>query len=254
MYTEKERAKLLIQAATVVSTYPEIEGIVQVGSGVERFPDGYSDIDLILSTFLPDQIAQVRKRLDKLFNDALYIREKELPGGLFLYVFLKNGLEFDVVLLPTEKLQVRSSQWKIITDKTGQVLNQMHNSQLEEIDRQTFRDTLVEWEFEIVYALRSILFEIQRENFLYVLSKMEFVRDKLVRLECYYEKKEQHQFKDYRVLDRDFLFRLRATYPHEFERQPMLVCTQRLLQLFLKQHSDNNMWEIDSKMLDILKI
>ena len=34
----------------------------------------------------------------------------------------------------------------------------------------------------------------------------------------------------------------------------MLVCTQRLLQLFLKQHSDNNMWEIDSRMLDILKI
>ena len=128
MYTEKERAKLLIQAATVVSTYPEIEGIVQVGSGVERFPDGYSDIDLILSTFLPDQIAQVRKKLDKLFADALYIREKELPGGLFLYVFLKNGLEFDVVLLPTEKLQVRSSQWKIITDKTGQVLNLLHNS------------------------------------------------------------------------------------------------------------------------------
>ena len=31
MYTEKERAKLLIQAATAVSTYPEVEGIVQVG-------------------------------------------------------------------------------------------------------------------------------------------------------------------------------------------------------------------------------
>ncbi len=254
MYTEKERAKLLIQAATVVSTYPEIEGIVQVGSGIERFPDEYSDIDLIFSTFLPDQISQVRKRLNKLFTDALYIREKEIEGGMFLYIFLKNGLEFDVVLLPTQELQVRSSQWKILTDKTGKVLNQMHSSQLEEIDKQAFRDTLVEWEFEIVYALRSILFEIQRGNFLYVISKMGFVRDKLVSLECYYEKKEQHQFKDYRLLDRDFLFRLRATYPHEFERQPMLVCTQRLLQLFLKQHNDNNMWEIDSRMLDILKV
>ena len=37
MYTEKERAKLLIQAATAVSTYPEVEGIVQVGSGVDGF-------------------------------------------------------------------------------------------------------------------------------------------------------------------------------------------------------------------------
>ena len=27
MYTEKERAKLLIQAATAVSTYPEVEGM-----------------------------------------------------------------------------------------------------------------------------------------------------------------------------------------------------------------------------------
>ena len=39
MYTEKERAKLLIQAATAVSTYPEVEGIVQVGSGVDGFGD-----------------------------------------------------------------------------------------------------------------------------------------------------------------------------------------------------------------------
>lgn len=189
MYTEKERAKLLIQAATVISTYPEIEGIVQVGSGVEKFPDEYSDIDLILSTFLPEQVPMLRVRLDKLFNDALYIRQKELPQGMFLYVFLRNGLEFDVVLLPTEALQVRSAQWKILTDKTGKVLNRMHNSQLEGMDQQTFRDTLLEWEFEIIYALRGILFEIQRENFLYVLSRMEFVRDKLVRLECYYEKR-----------------------------------------------------------------
>lgn len=65
----------------------------------------------------------LRVRLDKLFNDALYIRQKELPQGMFLYVFLRNGLEFDVVLLPTEALQVRSAQWKILTDKTGKVLN-----------------------------------------------------------------------------------------------------------------------------------
>ena len=112
----------------------------------------------------------------------------------------------------------------------------------------------MEWEFEIIYALRGILFEIQRENFLYVLSRMEFVRDKLVRLQCYYEKKETHQFKDYRTLDEDFQLRLRGTYPLELARQPMLSCTQRLLQLFLKQHSDNQVWEIDSRMLDILKV
>ena len=72
------------------------------------------------------------------------------------------------------------------------------------MDQQTFRGTLVEWEFEIIYALRGILFEIQRENFLYVLSRMEFVRDKLVRLQCYYEKKETHQFKDYGRWTRTF--------------------------------------------------
>lgn len=81
----------------------------------------------------------------------------------------------------------------------------------------------MEWEFEIIYALRGILFEIQRENFLYVLSRMEFVRDKLVRLQCYYEKKETHQFKDYRTLDEDFQLRLRGTYPLELARQPMLA-------------------------------
>ena len=220
----------------------------------DGFGDQYSDIDLIFSTFSADQLASLRTRVERMFADAVYIRPKPLPAGVFLYVFLKNGLEFDIVLLPTQALQVRSSHWKILTDKTGQVLQRMHSSQLEEMDQQTFRGTLVEWEFEIIYALRGILFEIQRENFLYVLSRMEFVRDKLVRLQCYYEKKETHQFKDYRTLDEDFQLRLRGTYPLELARQPMLSCTQRLLQLFLKQHSDNQVWEIDSRMLDILKV
>lgn len=255
MYTEKERAKLLIQAATAASTYPEVEGIVQVGSGVDGFGDAYSDIDLIFSTFSAGQLAQLRTRVERMFADAVYIRQKLLPDGVFLYIFLKNGLEFDIVLLPTPALQVRSSQWKILTDKTGQVLQRMHSSQLEEMDDpQIFRGTLSEWEFEIIYALRGILFEIQRENFLYVLAQMEFVRDKLVRLQCHYEKREIHQFKDYRKLDEDFQLRLRGTYPLELARQPMLSCTQRLLQLFLKQHSDNQVWEIDSRMLDILKV
>lgn len=34
----------------------------------------------------------------------------------------------------------------------------------------------------------------------------------------------------------------------------MLVCAQQLLSLFLKQHSDNHLWEIDSRLLDILKV
>ncbi len=254
MYTEKERAKLLIQAATAFSTYPEVEGIVQVGSGVEGFGDVYSDIDLLVSTFLAPQVQKLRERVERLFSDAVYIRPKPLEQGIFLYIFLKNGLEFDLVLLPTKALQVRSSQWKILTDKTGQVLQRMHSSQIEELDQQAFRGTLMEWEFEILYAIRGILFEIQRENFLYVLSQMAFVRERLVRLQCHYEKKETHQFKDYRTLDEDFQLRLRGTYPSELSRQPMLLCAQRLLQLFLKQHSDNHVWEIDSRMLDILKV
>ena len=104
MYTEKERAKLLIQAATAVSTYPEVEGIVQVGSGVDGFGDQYSDIDLIFSTFSADQLASLRNRVERMFSDAVYIRPKPLPAGVFLYVFLKNGLEFDIVLLPTRAL------------------------------------------------------------------------------------------------------------------------------------------------------
>ena len=146
-------------------------------------------IDLIFSTFTSQQVPVLRARMDKLFSDALYIRQVGLEQGLFLYVFLKNGLEFDLVLMPTSALQVRSAHWKILTDKTGQVLSRMHSSQLEGLERQTFRDTLLDWEFEIVYAMRSILFEIERGNFLYVMSRMDFVRDKLVRLQCYYEKK-----------------------------------------------------------------
>ena len=85
----------------------------------------YSDIDLIFSTFSADQLASLRNRVERMFSDAVYIRPKPLPAGVFLYVFLKNGLEFDIVLLPTRALQVRSSHWKILTDKTGQVLQRI---------------------------------------------------------------------------------------------------------------------------------
>lgn len=254
MYSEKERAKLLIQAVTVVSTYPEIEGIVQVGSGVEKFPDSYSDIDLIFAVFFKEQIPKVRERLDKLFSDAVYVRENPLENGTFLRVFLKNGLEFDVVLLPTPMLQVRSSRWKMLNDKTGQVLKRMHSSQLEGIDTTGGREERIDWEYEIIYALREILFEIERENFLYVMSRMEFVRDKLIKLECYYEKLEEHEFKDYRKLSESFQKKLYETYPKKLERETLLLCAQRLLNLFLNQHGENSMREIDQKMLDILKI
>lgn len=87
MYTEKERAKLLIQAATVVSTYPEVEGIVQVGSGVEGFLDEYSDIDLIFRPSPRSRCPVLRARMDKLFSDALYIRQVD-PGAGIVFVCL----------------------------------------------------------------------------------------------------------------------------------------------------------------------
>lgn len=80
----------------------------------------------------------LRARMDKLFSDALYIRQVGLEQGLFLYVFLKNGLEFDLVLMPTSALQVRSAHWKILTDKTGQVLSRMHSSQLRDWSARPF--------------------------------------------------------------------------------------------------------------------
>ena len=141
----------------MVSTYPEVEGIVQVGSGVEGFLDEYSDIDLIFSTFTSQQVPVLRARMDKLFSDALYIRQVGLEQGLFLYVFLKNGLEFDLVLMPTSALQVRSAHWKILSrqDRAGPFADALlpaGGTGAPDLSGQTGCST---WEFEIVYAMRS---------------------------------------------------------------------------------------------------
>ena len=140
MYTEKERAKLLIQAATAVSTYPEVEGIVQVGSGVDGFggPIFRHRPDLF-HLFRRPACLPAHPGGEDVCRCGLHPVQSRLPAGVFLYVFLKNGLEFDIVLLPTQALQVRSSHWKILTDKTGQVLQRMRSfPQLEEMDQQTF--------------------------------------------------------------------------------------------------------------------
>lgn len=67
-----------------------MEGIVQVGSGVEGFLDEYSDIDLIFSTFTSQQVPVLRARMDKLFSDALYIRQVDLERDCFVCHFLKK--------------------------------------------------------------------------------------------------------------------------------------------------------------------
>ena len=91
MYTEKERAKLLIQAATAVSTYPEVEGIVQVGSGVDGFGDQYSDIDLIFSTFSADQLASLRTRVEDVFRRGLHPSKTAAGGRLSVCLFKKRA-------------------------------------------------------------------------------------------------------------------------------------------------------------------
>ena len=254
MYTEKERAKLLIQAATAVSTYPEVEGIVQVGSGVDGFGDQYSDIDLIFSTFSADQLAFLRTRVERMFADAVYIRPKPLPAGVFLYVFLKNGLEFDIVLLPTQALQVRSSHWKILTDKTGQVLQRMHPPSWR---KWTSRPSAARWwsgSLRLSMRCGASCLRFSGKTFCTSFPGWSLCGTSWCGCSATMRRRRPTSLKDYRTLDEDFQLRLRGTYPLELARQPMLSCTQRLLQLFLKQHSDNQVWEIDSRMLDILKV
>ncbi|RBP03589.1 aminoglycoside 6-adenylyltransferase [Rossellomorea aquimaris] len=256
MYTHNERESAFSSTIEKLKSSDLIEGIVQLGSGVIGYKDELSDIDLMLSTPTMEDVEKARGFIRQCFSSLhfIYIKEIQLRENIYLFIaFMENGLEFNVSILPTEKLNVKSPLWKVVVDKSGEVSGKM------EIEHERFTTNLNKNDvgddipFEFFYSMRKLHTELKRNNVIYALKMLEIMRDDTLHIQAMNENKKLHQFKAYETLSPQFITRFLETYPSEFTSEAVLMASDRLRALFIETIKQNNVLSLDEEMLQILR-
>ena len=251
MYSYEERDVYFVKTVEKLEASNLVEGIIQLGSGVEGYKDEYSDIDLMIATSQIEDAETTKNFVYQTFNNfnPLYIKEKQFSKDIFLIIaIMDNDLEFNVSIVPREFLTVRSPLWKVIVDKTGLVCEKMH------IENTKFENKAVKYElgfdilFEFVYSLISFKKELNRNNVIYALKLLEQMREYTLIVQALNENKKLHQFKAYETLEPSFIKSYLATYPGKNSLNDLKDSAEKLKALFansLKQSSnisvDNNL-------------
>ena len=160
MYSYEERNEYFVKTVEKLKVSNLVEGIIQLGSGVEGYKDEYSDIDLMITTSQIEDAGATKNLVYQSFSNftPLYIKEKQFSKDIFLIItIMENNLEFNVSIVPRELLTVRSPLWKVIVDKTGLV------SENEKFENKTVKYGLgVDISFEFVYCSLSFEKELNR--------------------------------------------------------------------------------------------
>ncbi|MGM0851957.1 MAG: hypothetical protein ACQEWI_04965 [Bacillota bacterium] len=162
-------------------------------------------------------------------------------------------MEFNVSILPTELLNVKSPLWKVVVDKSGKVSEKM------QIENERFTTNLnnsyvgYDIPFEFFYSMRKLLTELKRNNVIYALKMLETMRDDTLHIQAMNENKKLHQFKTYETLSPQFIIRFLETYPSEFTNEGVLMASDKLKELFIETIKQNSVISFDEEMLQILR-
>ena len=149
-------------------------------------------------------------------------------------------MEFNVSILPTELLNVKSPLWKVIVDKTGFISEKMN------AENEVFQNKPVQYEvnfdiaFEFVYCALSVDKELRRNNLIYALKMLEKMRDFTLIVQAMNEQKKLHQFKAYETLNPSFINTYLSTYPVEITGESLEASSKqikRTLRLMLLNES-----------------
>jgi predicted nucleotidyltransferase len=256
MYCPEERELFFSQTVNMLKSSEIIEGIVQLGSGVIGYKDEYSDIDLMVSTEKADDVGTTKKFIHQCFRElnSLYIKEIKFRENIFLIIaFMENGLEFNVSILPTELLNVKSTLWNVIFDRTGKVSEKMNR------ENENFEQKHVKYYvsddigFEFVYSMRKFHTELKRHNIIYALKMLETMRDYTLEVQAMNENKKLHQFKAYETLNFSFVEEYLLTYPKEITSESIAEAAAKLKKLFDDVVKKSSIHSMDNDLLQLLK-
>lgn len=236
MYSYEERNEYFIKTIEKLKSSNLVEGIIQLGSGVEGYRDEYSDIDLMIAASRIEDAETTKNFVHRTFSNLnpLYIKEKQFSKDIFLIiVIMENNLEFNVSIVPRALLTVRSPLWKVIVDKTGLVSEKM-NAENEEFENKTVKYGLgFDISFEFVYCALSFEKELNRNNFIYALKMLEQMREYTLLVQALNENKKLHQFKAYDTLEPSFIKLYISTYPDKINSENLKGSAEKLKELFV---------------------
>ncbi|MCM3710403.1 aminoglycoside 6-adenylyltransferase [Sporosarcina luteola] len=242
MYSSEERDEFFVKVVERLTSSNLVEGVVQLGSGVIGYNDECSDIDLMVSTSKVEDVESTKSYIHRTLSELnpIYIKEKQFSKDIYLLiVFMENSLEFNVSILPSELLNVKSPLWKVIVDKTGFVSEKM-NAENEVFQNKPVKyDVNVDIAFEFVYSALSLNKELKRGNLIYSLKMLETMRDYVLLAQSMNENKKLHQFKAYDTLHPSFIEEYLSTYPDEMTVEKLTASAEKLKGLFSEvvQHS-----------------
>lgn len=256
MDNQEERAYYLNKMSKKIEQLEQVEGIVQIGSGVVGFSDENSDIDLMVASTEINNSKTAKDMIKDYFQELnpRYIKEKQFSKEIFLLiVLLENKLEFNVSIVPRELLSVKSPLWKVIVDKTGLVTKKMA------VENAKFESQPVKYEagfdvpFEFVYCTLDVEKALKRKNLIYALSTLETMRAYTLYMQAMNENKKLHQFKAYDTLDTTFIQKYLETYPETITVESLIKSTEKLVQLFQHTLSKSSVYTMDDDLRKLLE-
>lgn len=255
MFSSQERDDYFDRTVTMIQSVAAVEGIVQLGSGVTGYKDAYSDIDLMVCIAKEIETHTAKEQIYQalLTYRPQYIKEKKFGEAIFLLiVLLENGLEFNISIAPRDLLPVRSPLWKVVADKTGNVLKKMTNENEKFENNAVKYDTYSDIGFEFFYCAIGLEKELRRNNLIYSLKLLGTLQDYVLHIQAMNEQKKCHQFKAYETLNTDFTDRYLAAFPAELTIEAITLSLQQIVILFLEVMEDSAIYESTDRLRNLL--
>ena len=255
MYSGEERAMYGNQVIDFLKSMDDCVGIVQIGSGVSGYTDEFSDIDLMVATNeKPDEVTRfLKKQLHDL--GAIYIKEGKFSERIFMLMpFFNNGLEMNISIMPVLLMPIRSPLWKVVYDKDGHVLEHLQKQMQHFTSQENPYGLNNDIIFEFAYHLRKFYIELARNNTIYAIKMLDYLRDLTLQVQGTNEGKKLHQFKAYHTLNSGFVKRYLETYPPIVNKEELLLAASKIKTLFNQSIDDNEQIEWDEEIFKIVII
>ncbi|REB11027.1 hypothetical protein DVB69_01430 [Sporosarcina sp. BI001-red] len=255
MYSAVEREDYFNRTIRKIESVELVEGIVQLGSGVTGYKDAYSDIDLMVCTSKEVDAHATKDQIRQALTEyrPMYVKEKKFGVSIFLLiVLLENGLEFNISIAPRDLLSVRSPLWKVVVDKSGDVLKKMNEENVKFESDPVKYDVYSDITFEFFYCIIGLEKELKRNNFIFALKLLDTMRDYILHVEAMNEDKKCHQFKAYETLDSVFIERYLCTFPKALTKDSIADSALQLKELFMECMEFSAVYHLDDSLRRLL--
>ncbi|MBR3609977.1 MAG: hypothetical protein IKL57_00745 [Oscillospiraceae bacterium] len=255
MYVFSEREEFFNNIISFFENCSDFEGLIQIGSGAIGFSDIYSDIDLMAGCYDSECVKDAATQLENFFRtmSSCHIEKRAWSDSVLgISVYLKNGLSTDISFMPTAEIPIRSPLHKIIFAKTEN-FTALINDRIKKFNQQPKTcgaDNSMHYRFinELRYAEIALL----RKNYIFADIALGNARQLLLYAEATVEGKKLHQFKAYNTLSKNFIEKLKSTYPQNLNYESINSAKENLLSLYVKTVKSSGTFNFDNSLLYLI--